>query len=209
MVAESVSNAVLASRAGYAVGLVRGGGTIEVRDPKLIRIGEMLPSEEIDMSADAALLEAAYAQRTPDEARAPSGTPAGKQPPETGMPAGGGLTMKDEPGAAAGTKSAESSHGGSVDTVGRVELKATVGKDGLFDLSRALAWLRDNASDVHVEISIAAVARRGLVMRGPRRLVDQGWVVFSSMQDSCPVDWIGLVSRSRRGLLFRARRVRL
>ena len=37
-------------------------------------------------------------------------------------------------------------------------LKATVGKDGLFDLSRALAWLRDNASDVHVEIGIDAVA---------------------------------------------------
>ena len=66
--------------------------------------------------------------------------------------------MKDEPGAAAGTKPAESSHSGSVDTVGRVELKATVGKAGFFDLNRALSWLRDNASDVHVEISIDAVA---------------------------------------------------
>ena len=118
----------------------------------------MLPSEEIDMSADAALLEAAYAHRALDEARAPSGTPAGEQPPETAMPAGGGLAMKDEPGAAAGTRPAESSHGGSVDTVGRVELKATVGKAGFFDLNRALSWLRDNASDVHVEISIDAVA---------------------------------------------------
>jgi hypothetical protein len=159
VIAEAVSNAVLASRAGYAVGLVHGDGTTEVRDPKLIRIGEMLPSEEIDMSADAALLEAAYAQRTLDEARAPSGTPTGEQAPETAMPASGGPAMKDEPGAAAGTKSAESSHVGSVDTVGRVELKATVGKAGFFDLNRALAWLRDNASDVRVEISIDAVAR--------------------------------------------------
>ena len=159
VIAEAVSNAVLASRAGYAVGLVLGDGTTEVRDPKLIRIGEMLPSEEIDMSADAALLEAAYAQRALDEARAPSGALAGELSPETAMPAGGGLAMKHELGVAAGTKPAESSHSGSVDTVGRVELKATIGKAGFFDLNRALSWLRDNASDVHVEISIDAVAR--------------------------------------------------
>jgi hypothetical protein len=159
VVAESVSNAVLASRAGYAVGLVRGDGTTEVRDPRLIRVGEMLPSEEIDMSADAALLDATYAQRALDEARAPSGTSAGEWRPETAISASGGLAMKDEPSEATGTKSAESSHSGSVDTVGRVDLKATVGKAGFFDLNRALSWLRDNASDVHVEISIAAVAR--------------------------------------------------
>jgi hypothetical protein len=74
------------------------------------------------------------------------------------MPAGGGLAIKDKSGAAAGTKSAESSHSGATDTVSRVELKATVGKAGFFDLNRALSWLRDNASDVHVEISIDAVA---------------------------------------------------
>ncbi len=28
-----------------------------------------------------------------------------------------------------------------------------------FDLNRALSWLRDNASDVHVELTIDAVAR--------------------------------------------------
>ena len=31
--------------------------------------------------------------------------------------------------------------------------------NGIFDLNRALSWLRDNASNVHVEISIDAVAR--------------------------------------------------
>jgi hypothetical protein len=160
VIAGAVSNAVLAARAGYAVGLVHGDGTIEVRDPKLIRIGEMLPSDEIDMSSDATLLEAAYAQRTLDEARAPNETPAGEQP-ETAKPAGIGHPTKDEPGAAAGTQSAGAPHGGSVDSVGRVELKATVGKAGFFDLNRALAWLRDNASDVRVELTIDAVARDG------------------------------------------------
>ena len=159
VIAEAVSSTVLASRAGYAVGLVRGDGTTEVRDPKLIRIGEILPAEEIDMSADAALLEAAYAHRALNEARALSDTPAGDQSPETAIPAGAGLATKNEHGAAAETKPAESSHSGSVDTVGRVKLKATVGKDGFFDLNRALSWLRDNAKGVHVEISIDAVAR--------------------------------------------------
>ena len=158
VIAEAVSNAVLASRVGYAVGLIHGEGTTEVRDPKLIRIGEMLPSEEIDMSADAALLEAAYAQRTLDEGRTPSGTPTGDGRPETTISASSELATMDEARKTTGTKSAESSHSGSVDTVGRVELKATVGKAGFFDLNRALSWLRDNARDVHVEISIDAVA---------------------------------------------------
>jgi hypothetical protein len=48
--------------------------------------------------------------------------------------------------------------GVSRDAITRVELKATVGKGGLFDLSRALSWLRDNAGDVEVGISINAAA---------------------------------------------------
>jgi hypothetical protein len=158
VIAEAVANAVLAARAGYAVGLVRGDGTIEVREPKLIRIGEMLPGDEIDMSSDAALLEAAYAQRTLDEARAPSTTPTGGQP-GTVEPADTEHPTKDESDVATGTESAGTPHGGPVDSVGRVELKATVGKAGFFDLNRALSWLRDNASDVHVELTIDAVAR--------------------------------------------------
>src|SRR6266536_2378948 len=159
VVAEAVSNAVLASRAGYAVGLVHGDGTTEVRDPKLIRIGEMLPSEEIDMSADAALLEATYAQRALDGARAPSALPAEDSWPDTATSASGGPVMKDAAGEGAEAESAESSHSRPVDAVGRVELKATVGKAGFFDLSRALSWLRDNAADVHVDVSIDATAR--------------------------------------------------
>jgi hypothetical protein len=93
------------------VGLVRGEGTIEVREPKLIRIGEMLPSDEIDISSDAALLEAAYAQRTLDEARASSPAPAGEQP-ETAVPAGTGHPAEDEPGVATGAKSAGAPRGG-------------------------------------------------------------------------------------------------
>jgi hypothetical protein len=118
----------------------------------------MLPSEEIDMSADAVLLEAIYAQHTLDKARAPSGMPEEDQQPETAMSPGDGLATMDEAGEIARTTSAESPHSRLVDTVGRIGLKATVGKAGFFDLNRALSWLRDNASDVHVEINIDATA---------------------------------------------------
>jgi hypothetical protein len=128
VVAEAVSNAVIASRAAYAVGLVRDGSTIEVRDPRLIRIGEMLPSEEIDMSADAALLEAHYAQRLLDAACRPSTTPAGALRTEAVIPSTDELAVPQGPSKTKDTTALESSRSGSADTVGRVELKATVGK---------------------------------------------------------------------------------
>ena len=56
VISAAVSNAVAASQAGYAVGLVSSDGNITVREPRLIRIAETLPSEEIDMSSDAGLL---------------------------------------------------------------------------------------------------------------------------------------------------------
>jgi Protein of unknown function (DUF499) len=157
VVAEAVSNAVAGSRAGYAVGLVRGDGITEVRDPKLVRIGEMLPGEEIDLSGDAALLEAGYAQRLLGAARAPDG--ARPEDWHTG-PAGAGTepVATEEPGRTPGTTVSQPPPGKRADTVGRVEVKATVGKAGFFDLNRALAWLRDNAREVQVEISIEATA---------------------------------------------------
>ena len=72
MISAAVSNAVAASQAGYAVGLVSSDGNITVREPRLIRIAETLPSEEIDMSSDAGLLEVSYAQHLLDTARAPA-----------------------------------------------------------------------------------------------------------------------------------------
>ena len=72
VISAAVSNAVAASQAGYAVGLVNSDGNITVREPRLIRIAETLPSEEIDMSSDAGLLEVSYAQHLLDTARAPA-----------------------------------------------------------------------------------------------------------------------------------------
>jgi hypothetical protein len=157
VIAEAVSNAVVADRAGYAVGLVRSDDSIGVREPKLIRLGDMLPSDEIDMSADAALLEAGHAHQLLDAVRTPvaTGVPEGSE--ETTGVAGGVITVTDGPTVTPKPPPTKPP-GVSRDAITRVELKATVGKGGLFDLSRALSWLRDNADDVEVGISINAAA---------------------------------------------------
>ncbi len=156
VVAEAVSNAVAASRAGYAVGLVRGDGTAEVRDPRLVRIGEMLPGDEIDLSGDAALLEAGYARRLLGAAHTPDVTwLEDSHTIEVGSNALE-LAVADDPARTPGTTVSQPPPGQRANTVGRVEVKATVGKAGFFDLNRALSWLRDNARDVQVEIRIEA-----------------------------------------------------
>jgi hypothetical protein len=157
VIAEAVSNAVVASRVGYVVGLVRTDDTIEVREPKLIRIGEMLPSDEIDMSTEAALLEANYAQRLLDVATAPN-VEAGGIPPTAVIPISSEPAVTQVPTGTPTTPTPEPSSPKRADSVARVNLKATVGKTGFFDLNRALSWLRDHATDVHVEITIHAEA---------------------------------------------------
>jgi hypothetical protein len=102
----------------------------------------MLPSEEIDMSADAVLLEAVYAQRTLDKARAPSGMPTEDHRPGTTISPSDGLATMDEAGETAGTTSVGSSHSRPVDTVGRIELKATVGKAGFFATTPGMSTWR-------------------------------------------------------------------
>jgi hypothetical protein len=37
-------------------------------------------------------------------------------------------------------------------------LNASVGRRGFFDLNRALSWLRDHATEVHVDLTIRASA---------------------------------------------------
>jgi hypothetical protein len=156
VLAEAVSNAVVASRAGYAVGLIHGDDILEVRNPKLIRIGELLPSDEIDMSTEAALLEAGYAQRLLDAATTPAGTAEAEIPPTARIP------VSSEPSGelastpvVAGGEPMSPKRG---ESVARVDLKATLSKTGFFDLNRALSWLRDHAAKVHVEVTIHAEA---------------------------------------------------
>jgi hypothetical protein len=163
VIAEAVSNAVLESRAAYAVGLVRADQNIEVREPKLIRIGELLPGDEIDMSTDASLLEATYAQRLLEATRTPIDRPQDEPLTGEGGSAGNGerTIVHDDGGASgSGETSRETLPGGSADTISRVGIRATVHKGGLFDLSRALSGLRD-AREVRVELTIDARGPEG------------------------------------------------
>ena len=159
VIAEAVSNTIEASRAGYAVGLVHSDSGVTVREPKLIRVGETLRSEEIDMSADAALLEVSYAQRLLDAARAPAG-PTAPTSGAGGASAGGkeGSIGDDRTETHGQPPTKVPDVGPSPESVRQLELRATVGKTGFFDLNRALSWLRDNADDVQVDVSIRAVA---------------------------------------------------
>jgi Protein of unknown function (DUF499) len=156
VLAEAVSNAVAGSRAGYAVGLVHSDDTLEVREPRLIRIGELLPSDEIDISTEAALLEAGYAQRLLDAAKTPAGTDGTEIPSTTLIP------VSSEPGGESTrttvVSSGEPTSPRSGESLARIDLTATLSKSGFFDLNRALSWLRDHAAEVQVEVTIHAEA---------------------------------------------------
>jgi hypothetical protein len=158
VIAEAVSNAVAASRAGYAVGVVHSGDRIAIREPKLIRVGEVLPSDEIDVSADAVLLDATYAQLLLDEVRAPAeATPLDSTPGDTTRHVTNETSLADRPTDSQPLRSDQPSHT-PTDTVAHLDLTAVVGKAGFFDLNRALSWLRDNAEDVQVTVGITASA---------------------------------------------------
>jgi hypothetical protein len=130
-----------------------------VREPKLIRIGEMLPGDEIDMSVEAALLEADFARRLLDAAKAPKTEAGDGTLPPAVIPISSEPGMKQEPPRTPATPSTpEPSSPKPTDSVTRISLKATVGKTGFFDLNRALSWLRDNATEVHVAITVDADA---------------------------------------------------
>jgi hypothetical protein len=148
VIADAIAAAVAADRAGYAVGLVRAGEAIEVRDPKLVRLGESLRGDEIDLSSDAAVLDADYARHIRDgalQSAGPKPSPADAAPADT--PAGSSQAAQLHHVAAA-----------PEDSVSRLTVRASVTKAGFFDLNRALSWLRDNASTVQVDLSIAAEA---------------------------------------------------
>jgi hypothetical protein len=160
VIAEAISNAIAAARAGYVVGLVRRDGTLQVREPKLIRIGELLPGDEIDLSTDAALLEADYAQHLLDATAGPTVRAGGETIPPTTIPISGEPGVEQASSGIPMTSTPISPPPKPTDSVTRVRLKATVSKTGFFDLSRALSWLRDHAADVQLEITIRAEASK-------------------------------------------------
>jgi hypothetical protein len=164
VVAEAIGNSVAASRAGYAVGVVRAGELLEVRDPRLIRLGELLPADEIDLSTDAVIIEADHARALIDAASRPiERIETSSSEPEVDTPAGPTThpTLADgrsEPINAGDPTSGLAGHPSPTDAVNRLTLSATLSKSGFFELNRALSWLRDNAAEAEVRVTITARA---------------------------------------------------
>jgi hypothetical protein len=144
-IAGAICDAVAGSEAGYAIGLVRHGDATSLRAGSLVRLGEHLPTDEIDLSDDSALIWFDYAHElragkddTGDTGPTDQGdrTPDGEEQPEPGGDTG--ETPKPPP----------------ADVIRVANLSARVDRDGIFDLQRALSWLREKAATVSVEIRI-------------------------------------------------------
>ncbi|MEU6158838.1 DUF499 domain-containing protein [Streptomyces sp. NPDC047130] len=159
-IASTIAKAVESSELGYAVGLVRGDGSLSPRDPQQVRFGERLLGEEIDLSEDAAILWHDYAREClqsvteaepePENQPKPQPVPgSGQQPPSSPSP-----TPPSQGPAPASPTSAPGT--GPDDSVRIADIEAVIGKAGLFDLGRALSWFRDQQGSVRVEIRIHA-----------------------------------------------------
>jgi hypothetical protein len=147
-IADAISRAVMEGRCGYAVGVVETEGSVKVRDPDLVRRGGMLPTAEIDLSSDAAILTTAAAERLIAEA---AGEKFPDVPPKGLESAKAGAEAPDE-AAAAGQHELK-----PTDAIRSAALRITVeGGDGLFALNRVLSWLRDQSAAVEAEVTLRA-----------------------------------------------------
>lgn len=148
-ITDAISRGVADGRFAYATGVIAEDTTLRVRDPKLVRFRELLPTDEIDLGSDAALLTSEFAASlTPDAVPEPPGAPDIGAPPVTpeggaaGRPAGGTQTAQPPPG----------------EIVRNLELLARMGSGGLFGLNRALSWLRENSESLEVEVVVKAAS---------------------------------------------------
>lgn len=143
-VRDVISRGVMEGKIAYAPGILLTDGELGVRDPKLVRIGEMVPAEEIDIGSEAAIL-------TPEQAAKLTG-----QPEETEGP---GPPEDKEPEAS--EVDGEGDRPGPTELVHAAALSITVEGGGFFALNRALSWLRENARSVEAEIKVRATSDEG------------------------------------------------
>ena len=149
-VADAISRGVMGRRIAYATGVVREDDAIRVRDPRLVRLGELLPVAEIDLGDDAAILTPELAaELAPAHSADPPTAPAGA--PDGAVPAAGAAQ-----GLAAGASAS-----GSSEAIRHLALRARLDGRGMFGLTRALSWLRDESASLDVDVTIRAAAKEG------------------------------------------------
>jgi hypothetical protein len=152
---DAIAKAVPAGEAGYVVGLIRQGEAITPRDRRMVRIGQPVSDDEIDLSDDAALLWGDYARELIQSERqdqVSAGENAGNDAPPDGYP----VDAKSE-----GRRPPVPTQRGSGTELTRVhevihsaDIFARFNRAGLFNLVRALSKLRDLDAEVDIEITL-------------------------------------------------------
>ncbi|MFF7413359.1 ATP-binding protein [Streptomyces lydicus] len=152
-IASAIAKAVSESELGYVVGVVREDAEIAPRDARQVRFGDRLAADEIDLSDDAAILWRDYAQKYVQAAAEPTA-----QQPESRAEARPQPTPSAEPAKPQGGTQGggDPATGVQSDVVRAADVKATIERSGVFNLNRALSWLRGEAGPVRIEISIHA-----------------------------------------------------
>lgn len=147
-VADAISRGVAEASFAYATGMTAEGDGVRVRDPRLIRFRELLPTQEIDLGADAGLLTPELAASLVPESAAASGeTTAG------GGPATPGTTPEE-----VGSGPARATQPPPGEVVRNLALRARMDSRGLFGLNRALSWLREQSQSMDVEVTVRATS---------------------------------------------------
>lgn len=145
-IADAISAGVAEGRFAYAAGVWQQGEELRVRDPRLVRRREMLPTAEIDLGPEAAILTEDLAASLVSAEEAATAAPAPPTPPS-------GSEAASAPPPAPPPPPGES--------VTRVTIRARVDGSGLFGLHRALSSLREQSGDVQVEVKVTASAKDG------------------------------------------------
>ncbi len=177
VVADAISRAVADRRLAYAPGATVTDGALVLADPAAVRIGVLLPAQEIDLSESTVLL-------TPDEAvraaPSPEPVPAGGSEPSAAavQPSAGDLPPAPVPAATTAD---------GADALRSVALRLRLDGRGLFGLQRALAWLRETCDDLRVEVTIRATPPeqgldRAKFRNGVLEPLEEGYVDVSAEQ---------------------------
>jgi hypothetical protein len=170
-IAATIARAISEAKLGYVVGLVSHSDQLAPRDKRQVRFNDRVTYDEIDLSSDAALLWEPYARECVE---APSDTdPVSPDVPTAPSFIANPLVApkpEEDTAAPRQRETGETGNGTSRDIIRRADITAVIARPELFNLGRALSWLREQSGDVRVEIRIVAEGefnavecRKGLV----------------------------------------------
>ncbi|HZU16682.1 MAG TPA: hypothetical protein VFD01_08830, partial [Candidatus Dormibacteraeota bacterium] len=144
-IAQAIAAGVKAGKLAYSVGLELVDGRPRLRNPDLLRRGVSLDASEVDLSGDAVVLTPQLAEELVPSKPAPVGPV--EPPPGPGPgPGPGPQPSPPVPQPPVGERARQ------------VALWVRVDAAGLFNLNRALSWLREHSTTLEVEVTARATA---------------------------------------------------